>query len=230
MLTATLKEATDALSSGDRRTHALNTGQAAGLVLAADWSGLESMVAYDAISDAFENDDADALDELRRSLVDLYENSGIEESQIAPSHSGDRRYPSWDEYGSAISEAMEARNAGDGVRYALMIGLASGMLFSDPGPRYENGTVLDKITRGYDSDEMELLQEARGHVMFGVRMTAPVFGVSDEEVEQQMTMMRRVQNFGLRIARSGDESVRVPVSTSINLSLLREAREQRERE
>ena len=103
-----------------------------------------------------------------------------------------------------------------------MIGLVSGLMFRDPGPQYENGTTLSKIIKGYETDSPNLLQEAQRHIMFGVRMTAPIFSVSDEAIKAQMSMIRRVQNFGLHIARGEDESVRVPTSTMLNLVLLRQ--------
>ena len=133
MLTPTLEEAVESLSRGDHRSHALNVGKAAGFALTADLPGLQSLVVYDEISDAFENQDVDALVELRHSVVDLYRQSGIDESPIVLSNRDDRRYPTWDEYGSALNEALEAKNEGDSNRYSLMIGLVSGMMFTGRG-------------------------------------------------------------------------------------------------
>ena len=225
-LTASLEAAISSRSQGDRQRYTWSIGKAAGIVLATELRGIESSVMFDKISDAFENGNADALEELRLSVVRLDGDSRVDDSQDGPTEPGTpRRYPSWDEYGSALNEAIEARKASDRVRYSLMVGLVSGMMHRDPGPQYTDGTILAKITRGYETDSAELLQEAQRHIMSGVRMTAPVFAVSDEAIEERMNMMRRVQNFGLRIARGEDESVKVPTSTRINLALLRGARE-----
>ncbi len=228
MLTAMLEEALASLSQGDRQGYALNVGKAAGFVLAGDLRGLESLVMYDEISDSFEKENPDAIRELRQSVVDLYENSGIDEARVRPSNRGKRSYPSWDEYGSALNEALEAKESGDSERYALMVGLSLGMMFRDPGRKYPDGSISTKIARGYETDSFELLQKARAHIMTGIRMTAPISAIPEEQIEKQMDSIRRVQNFGARIARGGEESVRVPVSTAINLRLLRRAREARE--
>ena len=103
-----------------------------------------------------------------------------------------------------------------------MIGLVLGMMFRDPGPQYEDGTILAKIARGYETGSAELLQESQRHISFGIRMTEPMGDVSDGEIESQLDMTRRVQNFGLRIARAADESVRLSTSTIVNLGLRRQ--------
>lgn len=71
----------------------------------------------------------------------------------------------WDEYGAALNEAMTAREEGDGLRHALMIGFASGLLFRDPGPWYPEGTFLDAITQGYEKDRPERLQWAKERLL-----------------------------------------------------------------
>ena len=218
-LTTALREAADALAEGDSQRRALNVGKAAGFVLAVDLPGIESDDLFDRLSDAFENGDAGALDEIRESVACLADSREADDAE-----SGSRRYPAWDEYGSALNEALEAKNAGDSVRYSLMIGLVSGMMFEDGGPRYEDETILAKIVRGYETDSLELLQESQRRISFGIRMTAPIGAVPDEELDSQLSMIQRVQNFGLRIARGGDESVRLPTSTIVNLGLRRKQR------
>ena len=222
-LTTALREASNALAEGDSQRYALNMGKAVGFVLARDLPGIESDELFDNLSDAFENEDTGALDEIRQSVACLADGQAADGAEGCLDESGDlRRYPAWDEYGSALNEAIEARNAGDSVRYSLMIGLVSGMMFEDPGPQYENVTILSKVIRGYETDSPELLRESQRHISFGIRMTAPIGAVSDEEIDIQLNMIQRVQNFGLRIERGGDESVRLPTSTIVNLGLLRQ--------
>ena len=149
VFTASIQAAINSLSQGDRQGYARNVGKAAGFVLALDLPGIESSVMFDLVSDAFESEDTAVLEEIRKSVARLADDSRVDDSQDSPDESGaSRRYPSWDEYGSALNEAIEARNTGDSVRYSLMIGLVSGMMFKDPGPRYEDGTTLSKIIKG----------------------------------------------------------------------------------
>ena len=130
----------------------------------------------------------------------------------------------WPEYGAALSEAVRAKEDGDELRYALMMGFVSGLMFNDPGPSHpEYGTILDAIATAYVDGSDAALQYARARIAAGVRMTdpAPFMGQEqyDRYMEERLRTLRWVQNFGLHHARAGDEAVAVPGSMAINHSV-----------
>ena len=71
VIVTALREAAEAFAAGDSQRHALSIGKAAGVVLAADVPGIESDDSFDRMSDAFENMDTDALDEIRKFVACL---------------------------------------------------------------------------------------------------------------------------------------------------------------
>ena len=126
----------------------------------------------------------------------------------------------WTEYGAALNEAVKAREGGDGLRYALMIGFVSGLMFRNPGSEYDGRTILDAITEGYEIESNELLHCARQRIAGGVRMSDPTPFMGKEQydlyMEERLQKLRWVQNFGLHNARAGDESMAVSNSMAIN--------------
>ena len=128
---------------------------------------------------------------------------------------------SWPEYGAALHQAVEAKSAGDGRRYALMTGFTAGPLFNDPGPRdREHESILDAVTAAYAANSDQALTYAQSRIASGVRMTDPTPFMPDDRYsryyEERMRMMRWLQNFGRRQARAANQSVAVPGSMSIN--------------
>ena len=134
----------------------------------------------------------------------------------------------WEEYGVALNEAVGARNDDDGLRYALMIGFVSGLMFRDPGPRYPEGSILDAITEGYQQDRPERIQWAQARLAAAHRLSDPSpfmdKNAYDRYLKGKLETMRWVQNFGLRAARANDEGVAVPTSMAINHALRQQAR------
>ena len=128
---------------------------------------------------------------------------------------------SWPEYGAALNQAVEAKAAGYELRYTLMTGFVSGLLFNNPGPGHpEHGTILDAITTAYETGSDESLQYAQARIGAGVRHSNPTPFMPAEQYaryrEERMRMMRWVQNFGSRQTRSGDQRVAIPGSMAIN--------------
>ena len=134
----------------------------------------------------------------------------------------------WEEYGAALNEAVQAKVDGDGLRYALMIGFVSGLMFRDPGPQYPEGSILNAIEEGYEQDKAERLQWARERLAAAHRLSdpTPFMGKSayGGYMEEKFQMMRWVQNFGLLGARAVDENVAVPNSMRIYHALREQAR------
>ena len=130
---------------------------------------------------------------------------------------------SWEEYGVALHEAVQAKMGGDGLRHALMIGFVSGLMFRDPGPRYSEGTILDAIREGYEQDNAERLKWAQARLSSAHRHSdpAPFMGQNEYEVyiQEKLTTMRWIQNFGLHGERKDDDRVSVPNSMMINHAL-----------
>ena len=91
------------------------------------------------------------------------------------------------------------------------------------------GRFANKIIRGYQTGSDELLEQARGTLGFGARMTDPMGFMSKAEAaryyEERVRTMRWVQNFGLREKRSVDETVAIPNALSINYQLIQQAGE-----
>ena len=125
--------------------------------------------------------------------------------------------------GAALNEAINAKEDGNGLRYALMMGFVSGLMFRDPGPRYPEGSILDAIAEGYQQDKADRLQWAQGRLLAAHRLSDPSPFMGRDEYDRYMSekleMMRWAQNFGLRAARAGDTTVAIPYSMRINHAL-----------
>ena len=149
-------------------------------------------------------------------LEESAEDASTDEANAAPDIE-------WEECGVALHEAMVSREAGDYVRYALMIGFVSGLMFQEPGPSYKSGTILDAIVEGYEDDKVDRLEWAQARLRAAHRLTDPSpfmkKAAYDSYMEGKLRTMRWVQNFGLQAARGGDDRVVIPMSMSINHAL-----------
>ena len=178
----------------------------------------------DDISYALEDNDSEHLEDV---LIDLRarRDYGDESDDFAVvAHIG------WAEYGAALNEAVKAREGGDGLRYALMMGFVSGLMFNNPGPYHpEHGTILDAIATAYETGSDESLKYAQARIAAGVRMSDPTPFMQDAQYDRyhaaRLRMMRWLQNFGLGDARAGDEEVAIPNSMAINHAVRQQARE-----
>ena len=229
LIVAELQEVFAAVGRGDAKSYAFHTGKAGGVAAATgawislldeeaedydpDYPVYVCRVLCDAISSAYEYNFLDELDDILVELMGKPDDEGEYDDSLA-----DRI--GWEEYGIALHEACQAREADDELRYALMTGFASGLMFKDPGRRYEDRSILDAITEAYTTESGELLDWARARIAAGVRMTDPAPFMGKEQYERYMAekleTLRWVQNFGLHHARAGDEAVAVPGSMAIN--------------
>ena len=233
LITEALQAGFAAFERDDMVGYAHHTGKAGGIAAATGVYGIKALSLCDDISDAYEIGDADFMVAILDEATERPDNPSIGAA------TGAEKSISWPEYGAALHQAVEADAAGDKMRYALMTGFVSGLMFNDPGPNYpDRGTILDSITVAYENGSAELLHWAQARIAAGNRLSEPLFFVkvgaedaerqrvadaSDRYYEERMRMMRWVQNFGLRNARAEDEKVAVPGSMAINHSLRRQA-------
>ena len=205
-----LQQALDAfIEDGTRcasRKCAFCCGAAGGIAAAAGIPGVIAPDLFDDISDAYEDADVGAMQVIVAELANRrvrgeeeHDGAGWSETRAA-------------EFEAALGEALRSRDAGDGLRYSLMIGFAAGLMFRHQDPEYEPyGQIRDKIIRGYGTGSDELLTQALGTLGFATRITDPSSFASQAEArrsyEAMFERMRRVQNFGLRNARAGNPAV-----------------------
>ena len=230
LMVAELQEVFAAVERGDAKNYAFHTGKAGGVAAATGaWISLveeededydpdhpvyDYRVLCDAISSAYEYNFLDELDDVLVELMGQPDDEGEYDDSRA-----DRI--GWEEYGIALHEACQTRESGDELRFALMMGFVSGLMFNDPGPSHsEYGTILDAIATAYADGSDAALQYAQARIAAGVRMTDPAPFMGQEQYERYMAekleTLRWVQNFGRHHARAGDEAVAVPGSMAIN--------------
>ena len=178
--------------------------------------GIKALSLCDDISDAYETGDAGFMVAILDEATERLDNP---DAGAAITDAG--KAISWPEYGLALHQAAEAKDAGDRLRYALMTGFAAGLMFNSPGPSHpEYGTIPDAIVAAYETGSDELLQYAQARIGTGARMTDPTPFMPDEQYnryrEERMRTMRWLQNFGLRQARVSDQRVAMPGSMRIN--------------
>ena len=230
LIVAELQKVFAAVERVDAKSYAFHIGKAGGIAAATGaWVTLVEeedeecdpdypinvcYVLCDKISSAYAYNFLDEIDDILVELMGQADDEGEYDDSAA-----DRI--SWAEYGAALNEAVKARDGGDGLRYALTMGLVSGLMFNNPGPSHpEHGTILDAIAAAYETGSDESLKYAQARIAGGVRMSDPTPFMGKEQydlyMEERLQTLRWVQNFGLRNARAGDESVAVPNSMAIN--------------
>ena len=215
LITTALQEATAALGRDDMESYAFYTGKAGGVAAAVGAYGIKVLAMCDDISDAYETGDSGFMEAILAEATARLENP---DSGAAVMETGTI---SWPEYGAALNQAVEAKADGDRLRHALMSGFVSGLMFNDPGPSHpDHGTALDAVNTAYATGSDEGLTGAQAGIGSGVRHTDPTPFMPDDQYaryrEERLRMMRWVQNFGLRGARTADEAVALPGSMRIN--------------
>ena len=225
-IVAALQQALSAIrnENEDTQGYAFHTGKAGGVAAAIGAYGIKSLSMCDDISDAYENSDSGLMAAILAEAAERLDNPDTGPRVL------DGNSISWPEYGAAMNQAVEAKSDGDRLRFALMTGFVSGLLFNNPGPGHpEYGTILDAITTAYETGSDDSLKYAQARIGAGVRHSDPTPFMPPEQYaryrEERMRMMRWVQNFGLRHARSSDERVAIPGSMAINDAARRQARE-----
>ena len=215
MITAALQEAVAALERDDREDYAYHTGKAGGVAAAVGAFGIKALSMCDDISDAYETGNSGLMAVILAEATERLDNPDTGARAMDSGAIG------WPEYGAALNQAVEAKADGEALRYALMIGFVSGLLFDNPGPNHpEHGTIVDAIATAYETGSDESLKYAQARIAGGVRMSDPTPFMGKEQydlyMEERLQTLRWVQNFGLRNARAGDESVAFPNSMAIN--------------
>ena len=222
--TTALQEAIAAFGRDDMASYAHYAGKAGGVAAAVGAYGLKALSLCDDISDAYETSDSGLMEAILAEATERLDNPDNGARVM------DGGAINWPEYGAALNQAVEAKSNGDRLRFALMTGFVSGLLFNNPGPEHpEHGTILDAVVVAYETGSDESLRYAQGRISAGVRHTDPTPFMPDDQYaryrEERLRMMRWAQNFGLRQARAGDERMAVPGSMRINDHVRRQARE-----
>ncbi len=230
LIVADLQEVFAAVERSDAKSYAFHIGKAGGVAAATGaWISLDDdeaedydpdypvyvcRVLCDAISSAYEYDFLDEIEDILLELTGQADEEGEYDDSLAEGIG-------WPEYGASLNEAAKSKEEGDELRYALMMGFVSGLMFKNPGPSDpEYGTILDAIATAYTDDSDAALQYAQARIAAGVRMTDPTPFMGKEQYTRYMTeklkTLRWVQNFGLHRARAEDESVAIPGSMAVN--------------
>ena len=228
LIIAELQSAVVALEQGNLEGHAFHTGKAGGVSASIGAFGIKALSLCDDISNAYETGDKESLDRVLQEATERPDYAAKPDAM--PSIFGESSSEGvigWEESGAALRQAVEAKNAGDDIRYSLMIGFASGLLFRNPGPSYDRGTIPDAITAGYETSDSEQLDWAGGRLAAAHRLSTPMSFLSganlDRYVEAKVRTTRWAQNFGLRNARATDESVLMPNAFWLNWKLARQS-------
>lgn len=205
-----LTEATKSGLMSDSAKYAYNVGRVAGI---AHSIGLQRM--FDALSTSYETRSGLPIEQIRGWLT---------EADIADPSRYRRGWGGWDEPFVAIREAIHSHKDGDRERYHLMMGVVTGIMFSDPGPDYEFGTILDKINLGYHTSEIAEVEFASQRLAAGIGLTDPspllTKDAAVRHFERRDEACRRIQNFGLQAAREGDKRVWIEPITGLNRQIV----------
>ena len=229
---------------------AYHSGKAGGIAAATRTDGVHSLSLCDDISEAYESivalasdletlenqqvsDDADDdLDEIAFSIQNLETNFFYIVTKLTDRlESGretetDRFAPNigWSEYEAALKEAVRAKEADDQLRYALMIGFVSGLMFNNPGPTHpEHGTILDAVNRAYTTRSDDALKYAQARIAASVPVTDPIPFRSEEQYDRYMAeklpVLRWVHNLACILPAPWNESMGTPNSAAIDCEI-----------
>ena len=145
-IAAALRLAFEALEQDNAR-FAFHCGEAGGMAAAAGVFGVKSLELCDDISDAYENSDWDFLGYILSELEDR------PAARAEGPHARTREVgPSWDVSGAVLDDALRSLDGDDPLRYSLMIGFVSGLMFRDQGPTYGTADIMSGISQYSASD------------------------------------------------------------------------------
>ena len=162
-IVAALQRAFAAL--GDGGSHAaFHCGEAGGIAAATGIFGVKALELCDDISDAYENNDWDFLRYILSELAERPDDGG-EEFYARTREAG----IDWDARGAALDDALRSLDEGDDpVRYSLMIGFVSGLMFRDPGPTYDAAEVIRGIAGYHAGNHPQLNNGVRERVVAAI--------------------------------------------------------------
>ncbi len=161
-IAAALRRAFAALGDDESRI-AFHCGEAGGIAAAAGIFGVKALELCDDISDAYENGDWDFLRYVLSELMDRPDDNGEEYARTREAEIG------WDAFGAALSDALRSLDeSNDPVRYSVMIGFVSGLMFRDPGPTYDASEVVRGIAGYHSEDHPESNESVRDRVAAAV--------------------------------------------------------------
>ncbi len=140
-------------------SYTFHCGEAGGVAAACGTPGVSAEELCHDISDAYEDADVRSM----RGILDELENR---RRRGEPDHDHvEWRETEAAEFDAALGEALRARDAGDTMRYSLMIGFTACLMYRHQDPQDEPyGPVRDNIIRGYREGSDEPLAQARGRL------------------------------------------------------------------
>ena len=227
LIATALLEAFHALGRKDDFGYAFHCGEAGGIAAAAAAFGVRALELCDDISDAYEEADRGFM---RCILEEMLERPGGNEGDDVRTRETNFHAL---EFGAILQVAMEAKREGDDLRYSLMIGFTTGLMFrcQDPDGDVER-TVLAKILEGYRTDSYELLRQAHGTLGFVAQMRDLMSLMGKSEAaryyEERVRSLHWLRNFGLRDSRSRDYTIVIPNALLINFRLWQQGGENEE--
>jgi len=238
------------------RQGVFHLGEAGGIAFQSGVRGIESDAFFQDMSDAVETWDMDRVRKLQRHVWELEKPATSRSRRSGRDREVDSVpwECDWLQYGAAANEAKEALEVGDSHRFALMCGFLVGMMWRYPGPHrrrrdfeewvrataddnaklppnttYQGGTVADTVMDGFREERLDLLCWAVGRIGVGQRFSSYFPSERDElraYLEREGLSVEYAQNFGLRIARADDDSLRVPHSYAIQRTAVLSATEE----
>ena len=177
----------------DDYVYAYHTGKAGGIAAAIEAQGfffdslcdeisnayeqLNLAAGYDEDFDGFDKEQFEDLSDYIRDLDGAFWSIIVHLNELPDGDTRDDNAVDtrigWEEYGASLNDAVQAKEDGDELRYALMIGFVSGLMVRDPGPQYPEGSILDAITEGYEEDREERVQWAQARLAAAHRLSDP---------------------------------------------------------
>ena len=143
---------------GSELHFAFHCGEAGGIAAAAGLFGLRARELCDDISDAWEEYDNDFLLYILNELMERPNQKDQTYARVRDAGID------WDARGAALDDALRSYDDGDDMRYHLMCGFVSGLMFNDHGPRYEPDDVVRGIVEYHEANHPELTDGLRERV------------------------------------------------------------------
>ena len=135
---------------GSKLRFAFRCGEAGGIAAVAGLFGLSALELCDDISDAWEEDDNDFLLYILNELMERPNQQDQTYARVRDTGID------WGVRGAVLDDAIRSYDEGDDMRYHLMCGFVSGLMFNGPGPRYEPDDVLKGIVAYHEANHPEL--------------------------------------------------------------------------
>ena len=172
-IAATLRRAFEAQGNEEAR-FAFYCGKAGGMAAAVGVFGIKSLDLCDDISDAYETSDWDFL---RHILSELEDRPTNEEGE--PHGRTREKGIGWAVYGAVLDDALRSLSENNSLRYSLMIGFASGLMFQTPGPTYGTAGIVSEAFQHRAGDRPESKRSVEDRVAAALGPECPEITIRD---------------------------------------------------